>query len=395
MRWSPIKIVTVIGARPQFIKAAPVSALIRKKYCTRIREIMVHTGQHYDRNMSDIFFRQMRIPRPKYHLRIGGGSHGSMTGRMLEKIEQVLQKEKPDWVLVYGDTTSTLAGALAAAKLHIPVAHVEAGLRSFNMRMPEEINRILTDRISSLLFCPTPTAVKNLKKEGITEGVHLSGDVMLDAARHYQLSARKIPLRCWRLREKGYFFCTIHRQENTDNRQNLKEILQALVEISRKAVVVFAIHPRTRKVIEKCPELCRILSSGTLETKVGQREKRAGATRIMVLEPTGYLETQRLVMGAKAVLTDSGGLQKEAFFYRTPCITLRKETEWIETRQGGLNRLAGANRRAILQHTRKAILSCPRSAAMVTGLRGDSAEKTVRIIFKKTTKEKIHEKSTD
>lgn len=395
MRWSPIKIVTVIGARPQFIKAAPVSALIRKKYCTRIREITVHTGQHYDRNMSDIFFRQMRIPRPKYHLRVGGGSHGSMTGRMLEKIEQVLQKEKPDWVLVYGDTTSTLAGALAAAKLHIPVAHVEAGLRSFNMRMPEEINRILTDRISSLLFCPTPTAVRNLKKEGITRGVHLSGDVMFDAVHHYRGLAGKIPLQRWGLREKGYAFCTVHRQENTDDRQNLEEILQALRAIGRKDLVVFAVHPRTKKVIEKCPELSKILSLGKIENKDGQRKKGAGATGIIVLEPTGYLETQRLVMGAKAVLTDSGGLQKEAFFHRTPCITLRNETEWIETKLGGLNRLAGANRRAILKHTRKAFLSPPKPAQRVTGLCADSAEKTVRIIFKKTIKKKIHEKCAD
>ena len=259
------KVVSVLGARPQFIKAAPVSGLIRKKYRKRIREILVHTGQHYDPNMSDIFFRQMRIPRPKYHLGIGGGSHGAMTGRMMEKIEQVLLKEKPDWVLVYGDTNSTLAGALAAAKLHIPVAHVEAGLRSFNMRMPEEINRILTDHVSRLLFCPTRTAVANLKKEGITRGVVLSGDVMLDAAKFYRPIARNISLNQWGLKEKAYAFCTIHRQENTDDLGNLREILKALVEISRQIVVVFAVHPRTRKVIEKNPGMKSLLQSNTVK----------------------------------------------------------------------------------------------------------------------------------
>ena len=380
------KVVSVLGARPQFIKAAPVSGLIRKKYRKRIREILVHTGQHYDPNMSDIFFRQMRIPRPKYHLGIGGGSHGAMTGRMMEKIEQVLLKEKPDWVLVYGDTNSTLAGALAAAKLHIPVAHVEAGLRSFNMRMPEEINRILTDHVSRLLFCPTRTAVENLKKEGITRGVVLSGDVMLDAAKFYRPIARNISLNQWGLKEKAYAFCTIHRQENTDDLGNLREILKALVEISRQIVVVFAVHPRTRKVIEKNPGMKSLLQSNTVKYSSRNSEgekKEIIKTGILVVDPLGYLETQRMAMGAKAVLTDSGGLQKEAFFHQTPCITLRKETEWIETLRGGYNRLAGARRLAILRHTKRAMLAPSKSAPRFLRFRVASAGKILSSLLKK------------
>lgn len=341
---------TILGARPQFIKASPVSAEIRKKHRGRIREVLVHTGQHYDRNMSEIFFRQMQIPRPKYQLGAGGGSHGAMTGRMMEKIEKVLQTEKPDWVLVYGDTNSTLAGALVAAKLHIPVAHVEAGLRSYNLGMPEEINRVLTDRISSLLFCPTLTAVQNLKREGITKGVHLSGDVMFDAVLHYRGLARKIPLKRWGLKEKRYAFCTVHRQENTENQRNLKKILLALRAIGRKIPVVFAIHPRTRKVIQNCPGLRESLYLKHSEptTRKSINEKKDHKTGILVFEPMGYLETQRVVMGAAAVLTDSGGLQKEAFFHRIPCITLRNETEWLETVALGWNQTVGADEKKII-----------------------------------------------
>lgn len=346
-----IKIVSIIGARPQFIKAAPVSTLIRQKYRGRVREILVHTGQHYDQNMSGIFFREMRIPRPKYHLGVGGRSHGAMTGRMMEKIEKVLVQEKPDWVLVYGDTNSTLAGALAAVKLHIPVAHVEAGLRSFNMRMPEEINRILTDRISSLLFCPTPTAVQNLKNEGISQGVYLSGDVMMDAVRHYQVSARQIPLKRWRLREKGFVFCTVHRQENTDNRKNLRQILKALREISRQVRVVFAIHPRTKKAIHSSPGLQKLLGKNHAGTGTQKSEKNKPARSsagIVACAPLGYLETQRMVMGARLVITDSGGLQKEAFFHKTPCIILRQETEWLEILKSGQVQVAGADTAKIM-----------------------------------------------
>jgi UDP-GlcNAc3NAcA epimerase len=357
-----LKIVTVIGARPQFIKAAPVSALIRDKYQGRIQEILVHTGQHYDRNMSNIFFRQMRIPKPKYHLRAGGGTHGAMTGRMMEKIEKVLLKEKPDWVLVYGDTNSTLAGALSAVKLHIPVAHVEAGLRSFNIQMPEEINRILTDRISTLLFCPTLTAVKNLKKEGITDGVYFSGDVMLDAVRMFRGLALKIPLSRWGLEEKSYAFCTIHRQENTNEPRKLKEILQALRKLGQKDLVVFAIHPRTRRAVRKYPALKRLLQLSNSRTGARDLEKGKQVGRvngIMVLEPMGYLETQRVVMGAKTILTDSGGLQKEAFFHRTACITLRNETEWAETVAAGWNQIVGADRKKIIRAAQKSQKAAP------------------------------------
>jgi UDP-GlcNAc3NAcA epimerase len=346
-----LKIVTVIGARPQFIKAAPVSALIREKYRGRIREILVHTGQHYDRNMSDIFFQQMRIPSPKYHLGVGGGSHGAMTGRMMEKIERVLLREKPDWVIVYGDTNSTLAGAIAAAKLHIPVAHVEAGLRSYNMRMPEEINRVLTDRISSLLFCPTRTAVKNLKKEGITRGVVLSGDVMLDAARYYRPFAEKISLKKWGLRQKDYVFCTVHRQENTDNLKNLRQILKAVHEISQTNTVVFAVHPRTRQVIDRHSDLKKGLSfakTGDDSLIEKKRKKEKTSLGIKLYNPLGYLEAQRMILGAKVIITDSGGLQKEAMFHGVRCLVLRKETEWPETIGPNRNLLTGASKRNII-----------------------------------------------
>lgn len=347
---------TVVGARPQFIKTAPVSALLRKKYRQQVREILVHTGQHYDRDMSDIFFRQMRLPKPKYHLGIGGGSHGAMTGRMVAKIEEVLQLEKPGLVMVYGDTNSTLAGALAAAKLHIPVAHVEAGLRSFNMRMPEEINRVLTDRVSRLLFCPTPTAVLNLKNEGIERGVVLAGDVMFDAARFYRALAMKISLQKWGLQEKDYVCCTIHRQENTDNVETLRELLRAIKKISQKVTVVFILHPRTRKVIRQTPSLAKLLQNRMFGTskknkKISLRKKnRVG---IMSLKPLGYLEAQRMIMGARMILTDSGGLQKEAFFHGTPCVTLRKETEWPETLRGGWNQLAGSTGSKIMAALRQ------------------------------------------
>lgn len=334
-----LKIATILGARPQFIKAAPVSKLIREKYREKIREILVHTGQHHDPGMSEIFFRELRIPRPEYHLGVRGGGHGEMTGRMMQKIEKVLQKERPDWVLVYGDTNSTLAGALAAAKLHIPVAHVEAGLRSYNRRMPEEINRILTDRVASLLFCPTRTAIRNLKKEGITRGVRLCGDVMFDAARAYRKAAMKIPLRKWGLSPKSYVFCTIHRQENTDNVKKLKNILEALATISRTGTVVFAVHPRTRKTIASRPPLRAILGKAILEKELPWTKNRGPG--LLLLQPLGYLETQRMVQSAKVVLTDSGGLQKEALFHGVPCVTLRSETEWVETVQAGWNRLCG------------------------------------------------------
>ncbi|MFA7351308.1 MAG: UDP-N-acetylglucosamine 2-epimerase (non-hydrolyzing) [Methylotenera sp.] len=325
-----MKIVTIVGARPQFIKAAAVSRVIRDNYTDKIEEILVHTGQHYDDNMSKVFFEELDIPHPKYNLEISGGQHGAMTGRMLEAIEKVLLAEKPDWVLIYGDTNSTLAAALAAAKLHIPVAHVEAGLRSFNMRMPEEINRILADRVSSLLFCPTETAVNNLKSEGVTNGVHNVGDVMYDVALFYRDRARQqsVILNNLSLAKGGFALATCHRAENTDDPQRLGEILSALAKVAIKLPVVFPIHPRTRKLVDEYG-LSRHLAS------------------LIVTEPLPFLDMVALEQAANLILTDSGGVQKEAFFYGVPCITMRDETEWVETVELGWNQLVGADQKKI------------------------------------------------
>ena len=301
------KILSVVGARPQFVKAASVSREIRKRF----KEVLVHTGQHYDRNMSPIFFEELSIPKPDYNLEIGSGPHGEQTGRMLIEIEKVLLKEKPDIVLVYGDTNSTAAGALAGAKLHIPVAHVEAGLRSYNRSMPEEINRVIADHLSDLLFCPTETAVRNLSKEGITEGVFNVGDVMYDALianRKVAESKSKI-LETMNLKPKTYLFATIHRAENTDEEKNLKNIIEAFGESGE--VIILPIHPRTRKMIEKF---------GLEFTE-----------NVKVIEPVGYLDSTELQANAKKVVTDSGGVQKEAYMLKVLCITLREETEWVET----------------------------------------------------------------
>lgn len=326
-----VKVVTVLGARPQFIKAAAISRAIRNRQGSPIEEVLVHTGQHYDANMSRVFFDELDIPHPRYNLEIAGGLHGAMTGRMLEAIEAVLLAEKPDWVLIYGDTNSTLAGALAAAKLHIPVAHVEAGLRSFNMRMPEEINRILTDRVSSLLFCPTETAVNNLKAEGVSDGVHNVGDVMYDVALFYRDRARhqsKIT-QTLGLALRGFALATCHRAENTDDPKKLGEILSALSELAAQTPVVFPLHPRTRKLINA----------------YGLSHHLASLT---VTEPLPFLDMVALEQAALLILTDSGGVQKEAFFYGVPCITMREETEWVETVSLGWNRLVGASKRSIL-----------------------------------------------
>lgn len=326
------KIVTIIGARPQFIKAAAVSRAIRESHAEELQEILVHTGQHYDPGMSDVFFDELEIPAPGYNLGISGGSHGSMTGQMLEKVEAVLLEEKPDWVLVYGDTNSTLAGALAAAKLHIPVAHVEAGLRSFNMRMPEEINRILTDRVSTLLFCPTEVAVANLAKEGVQEGVLNVGDVMYDVALFFgekSASASNI-LATLGLDAGNYALATCHRAENTDAPERLESIFTALAEIAGRVPVVLPIHPRTDKLIK----------SNALEHLL---------EKITVIEPVSFLDMVALERQAGMILTDSGGVQKEAFFYDVPCITMRDETEWVETVEAGGNTLVGASSTAIVE----------------------------------------------
>jgi UDP-GlcNAc3NAcA epimerase len=315
-----MKIVTVVGARPQFIKAAAVSRVLSE---SGIDEILVHTGQHYDAEMSDVFFEQMGIPEPAHHLGVGGGLHGAMTGRQLEKIEDVLVLEKPDWVLVYGDTNSTLAGALAAAKLHIPVAHVEAGLRSFNRRMPEEINRILTDHLSALLFAPTDAAIANLAREGILGGhVRRVGDVMLDATLFYKPRALEPEwFGALGVGRKEYVLCTIHRAENTDDPCRLESIIEGLSACGLP--VVFPAHPRTRRALEA--------GSAT----VGRN--------IHMVPPVGYLQMTWLEMHAKVVATDSGGVQKEAYFHRKPCVTLRDETEWVELVEHGFNTVAGAD----------------------------------------------------
>ena len=317
------KIVTVLGARPQFIKASVVSnAITQSNFLT---EKVIHTGQHFDANMSDVFFHELGMAKPAYQLEIHGGTHGAMTGRMLSEIERVLLDEKPDAVLVYGDTNSTLAGALAAVKLHIPVAHVEAGLRSFNMLMPEEINRILTDRISSWLFAPTTVAAQHLMTEGIgSEKIHLVGDVMYDVALYHgaRVSAEAGILKQLNLKPGSYVLATVHRAENTDNLERLTAIVDALVAIAESIRVVWPLHPRTRAVL---------LQTGRLERLSG---------KVTLIEPVGYLDMVQLEKYTALIATDSGGVQKEAFFYGVPCVTLRDETEWVELVESGWNRLA-------------------------------------------------------
>lgn len=317
------KIVTIIGARPQFIKAAMVSKAIQNHF----DEVIVHTGQHYDKNMSDIFFEQLEIPKPKYNLGIGSGSHGKQTGEMLIKIEEVLLQEKPDYVMVYGDTNSTLAGALAASKLLIPVIHVEAGLRSYNQEMPEEQNRVLTDHIAKVLICPTKTAKDNLEKEGITENVYITGDVMCDSVLYYsKLANEKMnhsninlePLYS-KKKIKNWYLATIHRAENTMDDANLSIILEVLEKLDK--MVIFPVHPRIKSMVDKL-------------NKANQYEN------IYFIEPVDYLTMLYLTKNASKVVTDSGGLQKECYILDTPCITIREQTEWVETLNKGYNVLA-------------------------------------------------------
>jgi UDP-GlcNAc3NAcA epimerase len=352
------RIVSIVGARPQFIKAAPLSRALR----AGADEILVHTGQHYDDNMSRTFFDEMDIPRPDYHLEVGSGPHGLQTGLMMERIERILVDESPDLVLVYGDTNSTLAGALDAAKLVLPLAHVEAGLRSFNRAMPEEINRIAADHCADLLFCPTRTAVRNLEAEGVTRGVHLTGDVMLDAALRFAdvADARSDVIERLSLARGAYLLCTVHRAENTDDRSRLAGIVRALAECGR--TVVLPLHPRTRK---------RLAEHGLDRTL-------DGAPSVRRIDPVGYLDMIRLERNASAILTDSGGIQKEAYFYRVPCVTLRDETEWIETVEDGWNRLAGSDPEAILRALRD---FRPPAEANVSFGNGRAAEEIAGRIF--------------
>ncbi|MDD4281268.1 MAG: UDP-N-acetylglucosamine 2-epimerase (non-hydrolyzing) [Candidatus Methanofastidiosa archaeon] len=319
-----VRIATVIGARPQFIKAAPVSRALAGV----ADEILIHTGQHYDPGMSDVFFEEMHIPVPTYNLGIGSWTQGHQTGEMLKGIESILLSDKPDIVLVYGDTNSTLAGALAAAKLHLPVAHVEAGLRSFDKSMPEEINRILTDHVSTHLFCPTKTAAANLASETIMQGVHVTGDVMADAlAMHAPVAARSSEkLARLGLVPGAYTLCTVHRQSNTDDQKHLAAIVSALGDVGD---VVMPLHPRTRRAL----------------VQAGLYEQAAQA--MTLIEPVGYLDMLALEQNARLILTDSGGVQKEAYLLGVPCVTLRENTEWTETVDDGWNVLVGADRDAI------------------------------------------------
>lgn len=330
-----MKIVTILGARPQFIKGAVVSRAIaqhnERGISPFIEEIIVHTGQHYDQNMSDIFFKEMGIPAPIHSLNVNGGGHGAMTGRMLEKIEAVLIAEKPAAVVIYGDTNSTLAGALAATKIGIPVAHVEAGLRSFNRAMPEELNRIMADRVSDLLLCPTETAIANLRNEGIDkpgpQTVVLVGDVMLDAAQHYARYAPECPGSLTGRQLDNFALCTVHRAENTNDPARLSSIIQVLQKISDEIPVILPLHPRTKK----CLDMADIaLPKG-----------------VTAIDPVGYFEMLALLRTCSLVLTDSGGLQKEAYFFEKHCVTLRDESEWGELKEAGANIIAGADMDAI------------------------------------------------
>ncbi len=384
-----MKIVTVVGARPQFIKAAAVSRAIqafnqRHRSKKQIQEILVHTGQHYDYLMDRVFFEELKLPKPDYHLGVGSGSHARQTGMMLERIEIVLQKEKPKVVIVYGDTNSTLAGALAAAKLNVPVAHVEAGLRSYNRTMPEEANRILTDHLSTFLFCPTTQALKNLSKEGIKDGktkvVKKVGDVMFDSVLFYSKIAGKRSTIFEKLnlftsnsckerfqtvpyRTPNYYLATLHRAENTDNPKLLKSILSALNEIAKDIPVILPLHPRTKKMMETYhffPE----------------------PQSIKLIDPVSYLDMLKLEKHAKAILTDSGGVQKEAYWFGVPCFTLRNETEWVETIHRGWNILVGTGKKMIVEEVKH--WEKGRKPGKKRGLFGDgkAGEKIVQTIVK-------------
>jgi UDP-GlcNAc3NAcA epimerase len=357
-----MKCVTVLGARPQFVKAAPVSAAMID---AEIDEMLVHTGQHFDYEMSQVFFDELNIPEPKYNLAISGGSHGRMTGRMLEAVEAVIEKEIPDCVLVYGDTNSTLSGSLAAAKLHVPVAHMEAGIRSYNKNMPEEINRILTDHVSSLLLCPSDTAVVNLQKEGINDGVMMVGDVMADAAMLANRIVKDDPGYLPAIEgfdwEQGYDLLTLHRAENTDEKSRIESIFEALNNIENP--LIFPVHPRTRNKIAKANIFL--------------------AENIITCEPLSYLSMTALMNRASRVFTDSGGLQKEAYWAQKPCITLREETEWVETLKDNANQLVGANTQLILEAVEKANNATFQSALYGDGNSAPRCVSAINELFQK------------
>ncbi|WP_064091873.1 non-hydrolyzing UDP-N-acetylglucosamine 2-epimerase [Rossellomorea aquimaris] len=328
-----MKILTILGARPQFIKAAPVSRELRKKY----EEIIVHTGQHYDSNMSDIFFEELNIPKPDYYLGVGSGNHGKQTGEMLAKVEEIIVDEKPDYLMVYGDTNSTLAGSLAASKLHIPVIHIEAGLRSFNKKMPEEINRIMTDHVSNYLFCPTDTAIENLKNENVHENVVNVGDVMYDAVLYNKELAKEKTsiLTELELKGKDYYLITIHRAENTDDEEKMRNILESFSKIEGKKV--WPIHPRTKN---------KLKGYGINIDEIPGLE---------IIDPIGYLDMLTLEDQAIKIVTDSGGVQKEAYFMKVPCVTVREQTEWVETLENDANILVGTDVEKILDAVNKEV----------------------------------------
>jgi UDP-N-acetylglucosamine 2-epimerase len=338
-----LNVVSVVGVRPQFIKLAPLSVALRCHHTEKI----VHTGQHYDFQMSEVFLRDLDIPSPDYNIEVGSGSHGQQTGRMLMDLEQVLERERPDVVLVFGDTNSTLAAALAAAKLRIPIAHVEAGLRSFNRDMPEETNRVVTDHVSDLLFCPTQTAVDNLAREGITKGVFCVGDVMYDAALHFaeQADARAALLDCLKVRRGEYLLATIHRAANTDSPEALRALMAAFAALDEP--IVFPVHPRTRRALRE---------AGI-----------AASANVRLNDPVGYLEMLALVKHARMVLTDSGGVQKEAYFFGVPCVTLRTETEWTELVDAGWNRVVGLDLDRIVSTVESWTPTAPRPLLFGTG----------------------------
>jgi UDP-GlcNAc3NAcA epimerase len=374
-----IKLITIVGARPQFIKASAVIRAIQEfnKREKRIRELLVHTGQHYDYLMDRVFFEELRLPEPDYHLGVGSGSHARQTGLMLERIEAILQKEIPHVVMVYGDTNSTLAGALAAAKLNLPVAHVEAGLRSYNRTMPEEINRVLTDHLSTFLFCPTSQAVENLAKEGIRLGqgkiVKNVGDVMYDSILFYsQIAEKKSTI----LEDLGlynpqsvighrqYYLATLHRAENTDNLKRLTSILKALNKIGRTTSIILPLHPRTEKRIKNYRLFPKF-------------------KEIKFIDPVSYLDMLKLEKNAKAILTDSGGIQKEAYWFGVPCFTLREETEWVETIEQGWNKLVGTDEKKIIEMVNPlAGKSLPEKRAGLFG-GGKAGEAIIRLFEKR------------
>lgn len=351
-----MKVVTILGARPEFIQNSSVSRALRSV----AEEIIVHTGQHYDTNMSEIFFEQLQLNKPDYNLNVGSTTHGTQTAKMTEGIENILFLEKPDMVIVHGDTNSTVAGSLAASKLGIPISHIESGLRSYNKKMPEEINRIITDHVSTKLFCPTKTAVNNLKLEGITDHVYLVGDVMYDAILYYSQMALNINKHeLLGLSSKRYYLATVHRAENTNDPEILKGLLDSFSELDH--TVVFPVHPRTNKLIHQY-HLDRILES----------------PNIVTIPPASYLDVICLLSHAKALLTDSGGLQKEAYMLKVPCITLRNETEWIETVQAGWNRVVGTNTSSILAAA--STLHYPNQYPSIFG-DGHAAEKIAQLLL--------------